>query len=711
YLAGLCLLAQEKDDLLSLDLESLLNIAVTSASKSSETARLAPSVIHVMRDPQHSAFGYQSINDILYSLPGFGPGQDFDRATVPTRGVFDSWAGSHLLMLIDGIPINDNLYGTAYTWEITPLFLAKTLEIIRGPGSALYGSNAMNGVIQMNSPTADALAGQIHFGVESGQNQTFQLQVLAGQDFNWLDAVFGFAARETDGVSYPSLDGSGRLDADGQLQAYPLRDDQAHQYFWFKLAFQHKLKGLEFQFHHQEWDFQTGHGWLWWIPDFRENMQEQRQLASLRYRRGSQIKTEWVLRFQNHEIQWNQRYFPNGAFDDYYPAGLWEYLDTNAQDWFARVQASQSFAADQQWLLGWESVRFLYNGDHSHTSNVDLDDPLYPPFPQNQTQSLGPWLDYILDRPLQNQALFVQYVSGSLWGRLKATLGLRWDELKLDYQAIDQPGQPDKHRSFAKLSPRFALVGQLGSKGVFKLLAGRAFRTPLPTELAGAHTFSLASNIEQLQAEWVESLELAYEHRLGQAWVLRNNVFLNRFANQIAYSTAANNLSTNILSQKHWGLEGELRFQKGLQEGYFNASWVDRLDETALDGSIKEQAQLTWDSPWKLNAGYSRTSGSWRLGGQAHYQAGIRRRDQDVGTQALIFSDGIVVDLDSYRRRELGGWLRIDGQISYVLGRHVELKLRVHNLLDRDYALIKTGPYPFDYQQAGRQLFLGFHLQ
>ena len=56
-----------------------------------------------------------------------------------------------MLVLVDGVPYNDNLYGTAYTSEVTPLVFAKSIELIRGPVSALYGANAMNGAIGINT--------------------------------------------------------------------------------------------------------------------------------------------------------------------------------------------------------------------------------------------------------------------------------------------------------------------------------------------------------------------------------------------------------------------------------------------------------------------------------------------------------------------------------------------------------------------------------
>jgi outer membrane receptor protein involved in Fe transport len=147
---------QDSYDVTSLSLEELLNLGIESASKISQRAQEAPSVVSVVTRDQMELFGWTHLNEILFRQPSFFPSQDYERVTVGARGLFESWNSNHLLLLIDGVPYNDNETGGAYTWEITPLFLAKSVEIIRGPGSALYGSNAANGVIAINTLSAHA---------------------------------------------------------------------------------------------------------------------------------------------------------------------------------------------------------------------------------------------------------------------------------------------------------------------------------------------------------------------------------------------------------------------------------------------------------------------------------------------------------------------------------------------------------------------------
>lgn len=699
----------QDEELLNMSLEELLEIDVTSASKFAQKTREAPSVITVVPKQQIEDYAFVSLNDILYMQPGFGPGQDFDRPTVPTRGLFDSWSNNHLLHLVDGIPMNDNLYGTAYTWEVTPLFMAKAIEIIRGPGSALYGSNATNGVIQVNTVRAAEMEKNFYFRGRSGSLNTQIIDFMASHETAAFSAVVGFNSYTTDGNEYFSYDGSGRFDEAGNLQQFRTRDRRKNSYLWAKIEGENSLKGLSLQYHEQRWDFNTGHGWLWWVPDYLETMPEKRRIVSLKYApepKGN-FAQEYVVRYQNHAITWNQRYYPDGAFEDYYPSGMWEFLDTDADDVFVRAQFAWRLAKEANFLVGFEGDRFIYNGDEEHFSNVNVDSPFFEPFPGDVNTPLGPWLDFILDHPLINTGLYSQFSSGNMISeKFRVTAGVRWDELRFDYDRIYEEGRPEASKSFSRVSPRLAAVYLPNDKMTFKFMAGKAFRAPTPTELAGAHTFSLASNIEELKPELITTVELAMDWKLNPNVNVRGNLFQTEFENQIAYSTQNNNLSTNVFSQETRGLELEVLAQKGNFGGFANLSLTDRLDENVLDNTIAANPdEVTWEPSEKLNFGVTWRDMGWLVALSGHYHGEVKRRDSDVGAQELPLGVGVVLDMDAYRDRELDAWFTLDSHVQYSFSKDFKVGLTTKNLLDTDdNQLVKTGPFPFDYQGYGRRI-------
>src|SRR5207237_7132974 len=133
----------------------------------------------------------------------------YERVTVSSRGLHEGWNSNHLLLLVDGVPHNNNVNLTAYTWEITPLYMVETMELTRGPGSALYGSTAMNGIVAMNTvapSNARPAEGLVRFG--NAGTRTYDL--LAGHKFKHAGFVLAYNHYENDGNSYRSFDGSRR---------------------------------------------------------------------------------------------------------------------------------------------------------------------------------------------------------------------------------------------------------------------------------------------------------------------------------------------------------------------------------------------------------------------------------------------------------------------------------------------------------------------
>lgn len=693
-----------------LSFEELMAMTVTSSSKTEQTISEAPSTMTAIAKEQIANFGWRSINDILYKQPGFGPSQDYDRKTVAGRGYFEGWNNNHLLFLIDGIPVNDNIYGTAYTSEITPSFLIGSLEIIRGPGSALYGSNATNGVIQINTPSASDLTHSIASGF-MGTNGNRIFNFLTGHVSANFDAVLGVNYSETKGDNFYSYDGSGRM-IDNQLQNYVVRDKRKNSYIWGKITGKNMLDGLELQVHLQDWSYQTGHGWLWFIPDADEGMNESRQIVSLRYKNsGSKFMQEYLLRYQTHNIDWNMRYYPNGAFADFYPTGMWEYLNTSGHDIFGRSQWTYKLEKKTSLLAGIEGDVFFYNGDNEHYSNINVDDAVnyFPPFDaQNRNNKLGSWFEYVKNKPVTNLAFYAQFISGEfLSDKLTVTLGARYDMEFFNYIKIDEPNRPTANKSFSQFSPRLAVVYKANEDISLKLLYSKAFRAPAPSEMFGAHTFTLASNIDQLKPEIINTAELALDWKINSHFNWRTNIYHSQFDNQIAYSAANNNLSTNMFSFTHRGLETELLFGYSMFSGFVNYNYIVRVDENIIDPTIKKMDELTWEPTNRFNFGFTYTLAKLNLSVAGHYQGVVNRRTSDIGLQVLPLGVNVELDMDKYRPTEVKPWLTLDLNAKYKITDYLTFGIAATNLLDKEYYLVKNLGFPFDYRQEGRRV-LGF---
>ncbi|MBF0226584.1 MAG: TonB-dependent receptor [Desulfobacterales bacterium] len=131
-------------------LASLLNLDVTIATKLKQSVNDAPSIVSVITENEIKNSGAKTIEEILKQVAGFdiNPIPIEPNPQVGIRGLANS-TNEIVKLMINGHPI-ENTYTTGFGyWEGFPIDLIKKIEIIRGPGSALYGNSAMIGVINV----------------------------------------------------------------------------------------------------------------------------------------------------------------------------------------------------------------------------------------------------------------------------------------------------------------------------------------------------------------------------------------------------------------------------------------------------------------------------------------------------------------------------------------------------------------------------------
>lgn len=160
------------DELSNLSLEELMNIQITSVSKKSQTVSDAPAAVFVITQDDIRRFGVTSIPDALRMVPGIQVAQiDANKWAVSSRGFLGRFSNK-LLVMIDGRTVYTTLFSGTF-WENQDLMLEDIdrIEVIRGPGAALWGSNAVNGVINIITKHAKDTQGGL-FSMRSGTEET-----------------------------------------------------------------------------------------------------------------------------------------------------------------------------------------------------------------------------------------------------------------------------------------------------------------------------------------------------------------------------------------------------------------------------------------------------------------------------------------------------------------------------------------------------------
>ncbi|HUI79068.1 MAG TPA: TonB-dependent receptor [Bryobacteraceae bacterium] len=151
--------ASQSKDLYSMDLESLLNVKVTTASKYLENLSDAPGVMSVVTQDELQRFGGLTLSEILDRVAGLSlsTASFTDRSLIAARGDQTRINGGHILFLINGRPTREILEGGLIgdLLESFPVNVLERIEVIKGPGSVLYGSNAYSAVINLITKKAD----------------------------------------------------------------------------------------------------------------------------------------------------------------------------------------------------------------------------------------------------------------------------------------------------------------------------------------------------------------------------------------------------------------------------------------------------------------------------------------------------------------------------------------------------------------------------
>jgi len=159
YCSILC--ADTRSDLAKMSIEELINLKVTIASKKEKKISESPSAIYVITQEDIRRSGYTSVPEILRLVPGFHVSQINSNAwAISSRG-FSNKYSNKLLVLMDGRSLYNPVF-SGVDWNIRDTFIEDIdrIEVIRGPGGALWGTNAVNGVVNIISKKANDTTGK-----------------------------------------------------------------------------------------------------------------------------------------------------------------------------------------------------------------------------------------------------------------------------------------------------------------------------------------------------------------------------------------------------------------------------------------------------------------------------------------------------------------------------------------------------------------------
>jgi outer membrane receptor for ferrienterochelin and colicin len=435
---------------------------VTAASRSTENVDDAPSSVSIISRRELTALRYPTISEALRGVPGVYAWNDRSYQALGFRGLGRLGGyGNAVLVLVDGHPMNDDWLGSSYVGYDARVGLedVERIEVVRGPGSVLYGTNAFSGVINLVTRKPTQRGGELGLStVESGVARgRVRANVPLGNDSSlWTSAAIARSSGRN--FYFPELGQSAR-GADG-FEAGTLEGRYRRRWLsaaWFLQTHHKRLPTGEYET---------------LLGDPRTQQTDSRGSFELRAepRWSEVLRTLTRLHANHYRFDGGYARLPvNGGLERDTFRGSWVGLEQRVE-----VEPSSAF-------------KLTVGGEGQLHFQVQ----------QRARDESGSFLDD--SRPFQVGAAYA-LVDVRPSERLHVSAGARLDA----------------YSTFGRsLSPRLAVVGKPYATGNTKLMFGKAFRAPSVYELYYNDGGFTQVQSPSVGPESIYSVELEHGHRFS----------------------------------------------------------------------------------------------------------------------------------------------------------------------------------------------------
>lgn len=551
---------ERRQELEDLSLEELLEIPIATvygASKELERALDAPSAVTVIERAELVSQGYRTLADVLRHVRGFVVTDDRNYEHVGVRGFAQPGDfNGRILLLVDGHRVNEPVFGSAPIGLEFPVDLAlvERIEIVRGPGSALYGSNAFFAVIDVVTRRAAAVDGAELAALAGSHEEHGGRATLARDGWTLSTTAFDSAGARLTYDEFAATPSGGTTDTDDERGASAFL--QLERGPW-------RVQGTFVQ---REKGIPTGsYGTVFDHPENRTL--DQRGWVALEYRGGDGERHELRGR-----VAWDHyAYRGTYVYDESGSGGSPEALnrDSTHASWLTLEGEASWLTLPRQRLTAGFELREEFHVDQANRtgSDVFLDD-------HHEGRVAGVFVQDELD----------------LGAGFSLSAGLRLD---------------DYTYSGSSLNPRLALVRTHDGDCSSKLLFGTAFRPPNAYELYYEAPGSQKAS-PGLEPETITSLEAVHERYSGDhRWRGGVSAYWNRIEDLIVLGVDPLDgllVHENVGAATGLGLELELEHRLDSGASFvLSHAWQRSEDDETGERLVNSPEHLTTlRSEWPL---------------------------------------------------------------------------------------------------------------
>jgi len=657
------LFAQEdENEFLSMSLDELLQVEITSSTLTPEKLKTVPSAVTVFTHEEINRLGLDKLGELMNLVPGFQAYQSSGSSLetpFSSRGRRIGSTTAEILILVDGQRYDSpRSSGSSSLAPIYPLEFIEKVEFIRGPGAAIYGSNAMMGMINI---TTRSNLNQLTLGYGSFNRKKMSLQ--ASTDFDSLTMDIAVHIESDDGDNYDVQDtfSSTRIDTDDPLTIADIN---------FKLQWENTRIIIK----HNQFKVEDFYEFDTLSNGFNERDGAISSISLKHNFNWQQVKSYFWLSYNNANATVNTQLTPPNVFTGspfpytsdplssdalFVSANFKNYSESRGQwhnDWKINSKSSLQFGAELRRIDAPEAIA---------SNNFDLGELVNGTSPISYYGTLLPTTPIQAESDRNIIGFYTQFQK-QYFESTYLTLGLRYD----DFSEIG-----------SQISPRLGLVQEINPQHSVKFLYGRAFRAPSESELNLLNNPVLLGNL-YLKPETVKSLDLIW---IGQ-WVHTGfslGYFESHFDDSIVQVDNGSGVLqyTNIEQEPTRGMEFELSHE-------LNRHWLVRASITHIsekpDPSFRE----------------ANNKGSFTINYQhAHWNANLVSTYFD---EREMSAAGNRITLHNY-------WV-VFGKVQYNITNQLETFIQAKNLLDEHYLTPASGPNLTEgIPNRGRELLLGLN--
>ncbi len=464
-----------QSDLTSLSIEQLMQVSISAASKYEQRQDEIAAAVSVITRQDIRNFGWRTIDDALASLPGLSIAYDRQYSYLGARGFgLPGDYTSRVLVTINGNRLNDPLYDSAPTGRLVPLDidLIERIEFIPGPGGAVYGQNAMFGVVNLVTRSAVEVGAELAAAYEHPQASREGRASWGGRVGEGVELLLSASAMKSRGEDRFYDYGAAGISG----VAAGLDGERDREFFA---------------------SLRSGR----WAVDFIY---------------GDRSKADPTASYLSDPL------VPGQYQDDRYLVSQVQYQQNLGGDHLqltARLFGGQqryrsilsyggpySYPTESEWLGA--EARLLYTGIAGHTLLAGVEGQDNRREDQYVYDLANPGNDIAIERSGDRYGLFAQD-DWRISQALSATLGVRVDR---------------NNKTGTQWSPRAALIWRAAPATTLKALYGRAHRAPNAFERDFDDGTSQIGN-PALRGESINTFELVADHRVGRDLALRLSLY------------------------------------------------------------------------------------------------------------------------------------------------------------------------------------------